>query len=158
MVSVIQDQPLQIDSKEDTTITMNDQANALFIRDEVSIRDRIGTKEVSDYSSEEEAHQGERFYDASDELEDYQEQDPIVIQLKDGREIEIPDSSPIRLKRGRSLRQTRSRGQRVMPEFRNKSHYLVAVIAKDCVKDKIRVLSSTGAWNPKQNKINQNKK
>ena len=94
-------------------------------------------EDADDKFSDEEERLEDPFYDASDELEDYIERDPIVIQLKDGSKVEIPNNTPREKKRERRHRQMRSRGQRTMPEFRNKSHYLVGVKANDCVKDKV---------------------
>ena len=60
-----------------------------------------------------------------------------MIQLKDGRQVEVPNTFPKVLKRERRQRQMRSRGQRLMPEFKGKNHYLVGVKAKESAKDKV---------------------
>ena len=56
------------------------------------------------------------------------------------------------MRRERRGKQTRSRGQRTMPEFRNKSHYLIGVQARDCVKDKITGCYLTQVIGPQSKK------
>ena len=60
------------------------------------MRDKESSGDISDYSSDNEAQLGEEFYDASDELEDYQQAETIAIQLRDEREVTIQDN-PSRL-------------------------------------------------------------
>ena len=85
MVSVILDPPNHINLEEDETNTSVKEIEAMYFKDEISIRDESNIEEVVESSSDMEDPQGELFYDAFDELEEYQEQEPIVIKLKDGR-------------------------------------------------------------------------
>ena len=74
---------------------------------------------------------------ASDELEEYEQQEPIIIQLRDEKEITIPREPTELQKRRRRQQQTRTKGQRYAPEYHGKRHFLRSSQAKDCVKDKI---------------------
>ena len=67
------------------------------IREEISIHDNINIGNEgneSDSTLEDEGPSNQLFYDASDELEDYNEPDPMTIQLRDGKEIDIPNLRP----------------------------------------------------------------
>ena len=73
------------DEHEPTTTNLGPQD--LKLMEEVSILD----KDLANESSEDEDNlQGQVFYDASDELEDYEEPEPIIVHLRDGKEIAIP--------------------------------------------------------------------
>ena len=102
--------------------------------EEISICDK---DPVNESSNEEDDHNEQIYYDASDELEEYEEQEPIVIQLRDGKEITIPGEPTELQKRRRCQRQTRTKGQRYAPKYHGKRHFLRSSQAKDCVKDKI---------------------
>ena len=75
---------------------------AMSIREEISINDNINLGnegDESDSTVEDEDPSDQLFYDASDELEDYNEPDPMTIQLRDGKEIDIPNLFPTMQKR-----------------------------------------------------------
>ena len=137
MISIVNDPLNKQNSEETSQEPQEERANLLYLKEEISIRERETSEDVSDYSSEEEANLGEEYYDASDKLEDYKETEPVSIQLRDGREVPIQGQTLKILRKERRRKQVRSRGQRVMPEFKNKSHYLIGVQARDCVKDKV---------------------
>ena len=134
----------------------------MYVQDEISICDKSKIKEAVENSFDKENPNIELFYDAFDELEEYQEHDPIVIQLKDGRHVEVPHSLSKVLKREQRHRKMRSRGQRTMPEFKDKNHYLVGVKAKGSARDKITgcyLTQDTEIQNKtKTNKAKKNKK
>ena len=113
------------------------EAEVIYVKDEISICDKSQIEEVIESSFDMEDLNRELFYDAFDELEEYQEQDPIVFQLKERRQVEVPNNSPKVLKREQRQRQMRSRCQREMPKFRGKNHYLVGVKAKGSAKDNV---------------------
>ena len=71
--------------EEDKINTLAKETNAMYIKHEILIQDRGDVKNIDDSFSNMEDQHGELFYDASDELDEYQEQDPVVIQFKDGR-------------------------------------------------------------------------
>ena len=75
--------------------------------EEVSIRDKDPANESSD---DEDNLQGQVFYDASDELEDYEEPKPIIVQLRDRKEIAIPQEPTELQKWRRRQRQTQTKG------------------------------------------------
>ena len=129
MVRVLHDETKQEKEKQDNTETRD-----LKLLEEISICDQ---DPVNESSNEEEDHHEQIYYDASDELEDFEELEPIVVQLRDGKEIIIPREPSELQKRRRRERQTRTKGQRYAPEFRGKQHFLRSSQAKDCVKDKI---------------------
>ena len=85
MVSIILDPQDQINSEEDERNTYVKETEAMHVKDEISICNESQIEEVVESSFDREDPDRELFYDACDELEEYQEQDPIVIQLKDGR-------------------------------------------------------------------------
>ena len=133
MVNVLHEETQQKDDEQETTTT-NIEPQDLKLMEEISICDKGPANESSD---DEDNHQEHVFYDASDELEDYEEPEPIIVQLRDGKEISIP-REPIEMqKRRRHQRQTRTKGQRYAPEFHGKQHFLRSSQAKDCVKDKV---------------------
>ena len=127
MISVINDPLIHQESDDKPQGTLKDEANLLYLREDISVKERESSEEISDYSYGENHLLEEEYYDASDELEEYQEEEPILIQLRDGREIPMPNQCPKLMRRERRGKQTRSRGQRTMPEFKNKSHYLIGV-------------------------------
>ena len=103
------------------------------------------------------------FYDASDELEDFQEIDPIVIQLRDGRQIEVQEETKEMFAEQRKRRQARSKSNKTMAKFRNKTHYLIRVKAAGRTKDKLTgcYLANTidtQSNNKKKNKTKNHKK
>ena len=86
MVRVLHEETKQEDDEQETaTITMEPQNLKLI--EEISIFDKDPTNKSSE---DEDNQQGHVFYDASDEQEDYEEPEPIVVQLRDGKEITIP--------------------------------------------------------------------
>ena len=110
------------------------------IRDEISIHDndKLGNEgDESDNTVEDEGPSNQLFYDVLDELEDYDMPDPTTIQLRDRKKIDIPNMFPTVQKRHRRTRQTHTKGQRQIREYRSKPHYLMMVDAKDCMKNKI---------------------
>ena len=94
MVLVIQDPSTHVSLEGDEANTLAKENGAMYIKDEILIQDRGDVKNVDDSSFEMEDQHGELFYDASDELEEYQEKDCIVIQLKNRRQVEVPNSFP----------------------------------------------------------------
>ena len=60
-----------------------------MVREEISICDKSQENEEVSSSEEDNELNKELFYDASDELEDLQEEEPMVMQLRDGRQIEV---------------------------------------------------------------------
>ena len=65
----------------------------MYVKEEISVCDKIPKEEKVSSSDEENDSNKELFYDACDELEDFQETDPIVIQLRDGRQIEVEEET-----------------------------------------------------------------
>ena len=112
MVRVLHDETKQEGEKQDNT-----EPRDLKLLEEISICDEDPADESS---SEEEDHHEQIYYDASDELEDYVEQEPIIVQLRDGKEITIPREQSELQKRRRRERQTRTKGQRYAPEYHGK--------------------------------------
>ena len=126
-----------MNSDEDETNTPTKETGVLYVKDEISIQDKSQNGEALESLSDIEDLQGEPFYDASNELGEYQEQEPIVIQLKDERQVEVPNISTKVLRKEQRHRQVRSRGQRTMPELKGKNHYLVGVKARGSTKNKV---------------------
>ena len=92
--------------------------NKLAIKTEISVRDLSDVEvdepltEGSDIENED--RESQIFYDASDELDEFEETpEPIAMKLRDGRFIELPTFSPEQQKRRRRQRQGRTRGNRV---------------------------------------------
>ena len=85
MVSIIHEPLESIKIEEESTNTTSIRSEVMYVKGEVSICDRSQEEEEASPSDEEKDVNMELFYDASDELEDFQETNPIVIQLKDGR-------------------------------------------------------------------------
>ena len=89
--------------------------------EEVSIVDKdLANKSTDD----EDDPQGQVFYDASDELEDFNEREPIIVQLRNRKEAFIPQEPTELQKQRRRQRQTQTKGQRYAPEFHGKQHFL----------------------------------
>ena len=124
---------------------------AMNIRDEISIHNNNNLGNESDSTVEDEGPSDQLFYDALDELEDYNEPDPTTIQFRDGKEIDIPNLFPNMQKRQRRTRQTRTKGQRQRREYQSKPHYLMMVGAKHCVESKI-----TGCYLTQEIKTQEN--
>ena len=151
MISVTSD-PLNQEKQEELHNPQETPANILYLEEEISIRERESSEEMSDCPSEDKIPIGEEYYDASDELEDYQEEEPMSIQLRDGREIPIHGEILKIPRTQRRCKQTRSKGQRVMLEFKNKTHYLMGVQARDCIKDKVTGCYLTQVVRPQSTK------
>ena len=116
MVRILHDETKQEGEKLDTTETRD-----LKLLEEISICDK---NPVNESSNEEEDHHEQIYYDASDELEEFEEPEPIIVQLRNGKEVIIPREPSELQKRRRRERQTRTKGQRYAPEFRGKQHFL----------------------------------
>ncbi|KAI5059046.1 hypothetical protein GOP47_0025365 [Adiantum capillus-veneris] len=90
--------------------------NKLHLQEEVSIRDvqvEQEKKESGEESEvEEEDHRNQTFYDASDELDEFEdnEEEPIQMLMRSGKVVEIPVKSNELVKRRRRQRQSLSRG------------------------------------------------
>ena len=140
MVSAVMGDCEEAACEHDPISEIEADLKAMNIREEISIHDNINIGNEgneSDSTLEDEGPSDQLFYDASDELEDYNEPDPMTIQLRDGKEIDIPNLLPNMQRRQRRTRQTRTKGQKQRREYLSKSHYLTRVGAKDCVKNKI---------------------
>lgn len=86
MVEVFYEEPTtDVEDQEPTTNEIKPQN--LKLCEEVSIHDK---KQWSERSKEENDPQDQVFYDASDELEDFDEPEPVIVQLRDGKEVAIP--------------------------------------------------------------------
>ena len=114
----------------------------LGLQDEISIRDLS--------EDEDEEIKDQVFYDASDELEDSEEDLAESVekrlQLRDNIEVILPPRNRInKSKKARKKRQGHTKGQRKreIPRVKDKTTYLRLVNANDCVKDKI-----TGCYLP----------
>ena len=106
------------------------------MQDEISIRD------LSEEEDEEE--KDPVFYDASDELENFDEDLAKAVkkrlQLWDNREVLLPPRNMMNgNKKNRQKRQGHTKGKRTreMPRIKNKTTCLRQVNVVDCVKDKI---------------------
>ena len=89
MVKVFHEGPnTNTEDQESTTNEIKPQD--LKLCEEVSIHD---INQWSESSEEENDHRDQVYYDASDKLEDFEEPDPIIVQLRDGKEITIPQES-----------------------------------------------------------------
>ena len=77
MVKVLHEETKQEDDEEETTIT-NIEPRDLKLIEEISICDKDLANEGP---NDENDHQEHVYYDASDELEDYEEPESIVVQL-----------------------------------------------------------------------------
>ena len=107
MIRVLHDETKQEDDVQKLIEPKN-----LKIIEEISICDKDPANESS---NDEGDCQEQIYYDASDELEDYEEPEPIVVQLRDGKEITIPRELTELQKRRRRQHQTRTKGQRYAP-------------------------------------------
>ena len=120
MVSAVMGDCEEAACEHDPINRIETDLKAMNIREEISIHDNINLGNEgneSDNTLEDEGPSDQLFYDASDELEDYNEPDPITIQLRDGKEIDIPNLLPNMQRRQRRTRQTRTEGQRQMREY-----------------------------------------
>ena len=107
MVRVLHEETKQEDDEQET-ITTTIEPWDLKLIEEISICDKDPTNESS---NDEADHQEHVYYDASDELEEYEEPEPIVVQLRDGKEVTIPrESTEFQKKKKRRQRQTRTQG------------------------------------------------
>lgn len=88
-------------------------------------------------------------------LEFEEEPEPITIRMWDGKEIDVLHNSPEHEKRRRRQRQAHTKGQRYMPEYKGKTHYLMMVNARECTKNK--VTECYLASNTKPTQINKTK-
>ena len=86
------------DEHETTTAETNPQE--LKLLEEVSIHNEIHRNESSE---DENPHHDQVFYDASDELKDFEKPEPITVQIRNGREITIHYESTELQKRRRCL-------------------------------------------------------
>lgn len=107
MVSAVMEDCKEAACEHDPINKIEADVKAMNIREEISIHDNInlgneGTE--SDSTIEDEGPSDQLFYDASDKLEDYNEPDPTTIQLRDGKEIDIPNLFPHMQKRQRRTR------------------------------------------------------
>ena len=73
MVFAIKDHSNQQEIEEESHEVEEDGVNILHNREEISVRDKESSKNLSDSTSDDEAQQGEQYYDASDKLEDFQD-------------------------------------------------------------------------------------
>lgn len=140
MVSAVIEESEEATCEHDPNNMIEIELKAMNIRDELSIHDniRLGNEgNKSNNTLEDEGPSDQLFYDASDKLEDYDTPHPTTIQLRDGKEIDIPNLFPTVWKRQPRTRQACTKGQRQMREYRSKPHYLMLVDAKDCMKNKI---------------------
>ena len=80
MVLVILDPQDQINLEEEKRNTTIKDTEAMYVKDEISFCDKSQIEEMVESSTDKEDLNKELFYDAFDELEEYQEHDPIVIQ------------------------------------------------------------------------------
>ena len=86
MVRVLHEETKQEDDEQET-ITTTIEPRDLKLIEEISICDKDPANKSS---NDEDDHQEHVYYDASDELEEYEEPEPIVVQLRDEKEITIP--------------------------------------------------------------------
>ena len=92
----------EVACEHDPIYRIETDLKAMNIRDEISIHDNINLGnegDESDSSIEEESPLDQLFYDALDELKEYDTLDPTTIQLRDGKEIDIPNLFPAMQKR-----------------------------------------------------------
>ena len=137
MVSIIQE-PLESTKTYERNInTTNEVTEVLFVKEENSICDKSQKEEEVHSSNEDNELNKELFYDASDEMEDFQEVEPMVIQLRDGRQIEVQEKTKDMFAKQRKRKYARSKGKKTMPKFQNKTHYLMGIKAIGKVKDKL---------------------
>ena len=89
MVSIIQE-PLEPTKTEGGNInTINEVTKVLLVKEEISICDKSQKDEEVSLSDEDNDLNKDLFYDAYDEWEDFHEEEPMIIQLRDGRQIEV---------------------------------------------------------------------
>ena len=106
----------------------------MLVKEEISICDKSQDDEGESSSNEDNGLNKELFYDASDELEVFHETKPMVIQLRDGRQLEVQGETKDMFAKQRKRKQTRSKGKKTMPKFKNKTQYLMGIGAIGKVK------------------------
>ena len=98
MVSAVIEESEEVACEHDPINMIETDLKAMNIRDEISIHDnnKLGNEGKEGNSTvEDKGPLDQFFYDASDKLEDYDTPNPTTIQLRDGKEIDIPNVFPI---------------------------------------------------------------
>ena len=120
MVSSVLEKSNEAVCEDNPTNKIEAEFKALNIHNEISINDNIDLGNESNDSDsfvEEESPLDQLFYDASDKLKEDDMLDPTTIQLRDTKEIDIPNPFPSMQKRQQRSRQTHTKGQRYMREY-----------------------------------------
>ena len=122
--------------------TINEEQELDVAIRRLGLQDKISIRDLSEEEDEEVKDQV--FYDASDELDDSEEDLAETVekrlQLWENREVLLPLGNMMnKNKKGRRKRQGHTKGQRMreMPRVKDTTTYFRFVNANDCVKDKI---------------------
>lgn len=113
IVSAVLEKTNKAVCEDNPTDEIEAKMKALNIHDEISMNDNINLgneSDDSDSSIEEEGPSCQLFYDVVDELDEYDTLDPTIIQLKNWKEIGIPNLFPKLQKKQRRLREAHHEG------------------------------------------------